>query len=380
MQRRAGCSVFINPARQPGLHGALPHTWDGGFDQRPRIFFARRVCASASWRLGGGDHAGRSRSWPHNLVGRGWANVAAGVGPRRAEGSLGGPRWSSLGQVPSLLLASHIALQRERGQGVCRPCWVLGEANGQGADQAPDGSGQVSNRGIIAPPFNERGVPLRLARLTSTDDSLVILICGRSSSNGRHRTEPPTISLRGNSGSIIAVCSSPSLHTGSREPASVLSSVGIILHCSSSSSSRHRQRSSLGARLNESTEMWHVRSASREEQRGRRDGELSSENGHTCEEAEHWQTWRARTSSGLYTRMGVRCLGLRKHTSRSARFLSLQRRKSASQIPACRHAVDLHAAKTGTFAWHLEPWDLGRASRAANDRAQNRNVRDPLAD
>jgi hypothetical protein len=134
MQRRAGCSVFINPARQPGLHGALPHTWDGGFDQRPRIFFARRVCASASWRLGGGEHAGRSRSWPHNLVGRGWANVAAGVGPRRAEGSLGGPRWSSLGQVPSLLLASHIALQRERGQGVCRPCWVLGEANGQGAD------------------------------------------------------------------------------------------------------------------------------------------------------------------------------------------------------------------------------------------------------
>jgi hypothetical protein len=88
------------------------------------------------------------------------------------------------------------------------------------------------------------------------------------------------------------------------------------------------------------------------------------------------------TSSGLYTRVRVGCLGLGNHTSRSA-LLSLQRRKSPSQIPDCRHEVDLHAAKTGTFAWrarHLAPGDLGRASRSANDRAQNRNVRDPLAD
>jgi hypothetical protein len=45
----------------------------------------------------------------------------------------------------------------------------------------------------------------------------------------------------------------------------------------------------------ESAEMWHVRSGlgrGREKRRRRREGELSREDGHTCEGAKHWQTWR----------------------------------------------------------------------------------------
>jgi hypothetical protein len=162
-RRCRGVPAVLYLISRPDSQGSMARSHTRGMvasTRNPGFFFARRVCPSASWRVGGADLDGRLRSWPDKLVGREWPNAAAGVGLRRAEGSLGGPRWPSPGQVPSPSLASHIALQRERGQGVCRLPWPLVRQTDKARihvawllHQAPEVSGQVSNRGIIAPPL-----------------------------------------------------------------------------------------------------------------------------------------------------------------------------------------------------------------------------------